>query len=60
MLQDLDNQQSRSIKLEGSMRLSDNLRLSINGWLFKSDEPQDTLYWLRRDDYLALQLSYYF
>lgn len=60
VLQDLDNQQSRSIKLEGSMRLSDNLRLSINGWLFKSDEPQDTLYWLRRDDYLALQLSYYF
>lgn len=60
VLQDLDNQQSRSIKLEGSMRLSDNLRLSINGWLFKSDDPQDTLYWLRRDDYLALQLSYYF
>lgn len=60
VLQDLDQQQSRSIKLEGSMRLSDNLRLSINGWLFKSDNPQDTLYFLRRDDYLALQLSYYF
>jgi FimV-like protein len=60
VLQDLDQRQSRSLKLEGSLRLTDSLRLSVNGWLFQSNNPQDALYWLRRDDYLALQLTYFF
>ncbi|MDP5459035.1 FimV family protein [Alishewanella sp. SMS8] len=60
VLQDLDERQSRSIKLEGSRRLTDSLRLSINAWLFQSEQINDPLYWLQRDDYLSLQLSYYF
>ena len=60
VLQDLDQRQSRSIKLEGALRLTDSLRLSLNGWLFQSNNPQDALFWLRRDDYLALQLTYFF
>ncbi len=60
LLQDLDNSQSRSVKLEGSLRLADNLRLSVDAWLFDSEQMTDALYWLRRDDYLSLQLTYYF
>lgn len=60
VLQDLDNKQSRSMKLEGSTRLSDNMRLSVHAWLFQTDDPFDRLYLLKRDDYIALQLSYYF
>ncbi|WP_189482400.1 FimV/HubP family polar landmark protein [Alishewanella tabrizica] len=60
VLQDLDNKQSRSMKLEGSTRLSDSMRLSVHAWLFQTDDPLDRLFLLKRDDYIALQLSYYF
>ncbi|WP_333607571.1 FimV/HubP family polar landmark protein [Arsukibacterium sp.] len=60
VLQDLDYKNSRSIKLEGALRLTDSLRLSINGWVFSSQQPAEPLYLLRRDDYLALLLDYYF
>lgn len=60
VLQDLDHQNSRTIKLEGTLRLTDSLRLSIHGWVFSSQQPLDPIYLLRRDDYLALLLDYYF
>tara|TARA_R110002126_G_scaffold54341_8_gene147162 strand:- start:1800 stop:3491 length:1692 start_codon:yes stop_codon:yes gene_type:complete len=60
VLQDLDRNNSRSAKLEASMRLTNSLRLRLNGWLFQSDDISDVLYNLRHDDYIELSLDYYF
>ncbi len=60
VLQDLDRSDSRSARLEASMRLTNSLRLRLNGWLFQSDDVSDVLYNLRRDDYIELSLDYYF
>ncbi|MAD73499.1 MAG: hypothetical protein CML20_01620 [Rheinheimera sp.] len=60
VLQDLDRSDSRSARLEASMRLTNSLRLRLNGWLFQSDDVTDVLYNLRRDDYIELSLDYYF
>lgn len=60
VLQDLDRSDSRSAKIEGSMRLGNNLRLRLNAWLFQAEDPTDVLYNLRRDDHLELSLDYYF
>ncbi|MDP5150682.1 FimV/HubP family polar landmark protein [Rheinheimera baltica] len=60
LVQDLDNSASKSVKLEASMRLSNTLRLRIDAWLFQSNLPSDTLYFIRHDDYFQLSLDYYF
>jgi hypothetical protein len=60
VLQDLDRSESRSARLEASMRLTNSLRLRLNAWLFQADDVSDVLYNLRRDDYLELSLDYYF
>lgn len=60
LVQDLDNSDSRSGKIEASMRLSNNLRLSLDAWFFQSDTVWEPLYYIRRDDYLQLSLDYYF
>jgi FimV-like protein len=58
--QDLDNSDSRSGKLEASMRLSNNLRLRLDAWFFSSRLPGEPLYFIRQDDYMQLSLDYYF
>ncbi|HEX5794159.1 MAG TPA: hypothetical protein VFY01_12850, partial [Rheinheimera sp.] len=60
IVQDLDNSDNRSGKIEASMRLANNLRLRFDAWLFQSDTVWDPLYYIRRDDYLQLSLDYYF
>src|SRR5690606_33403725 len=60
LVQDLDNSDSRSGKIEASMRLSNNLRLRLDAWFFQSDTSWEPLYYIRRDDYLQLSLDYYF
>jgi FimV-like protein len=60
VLQDLDRSNSRSAKIEASMRLSNSIRLRLNGWLFQANDSTDLLYNLRQDDYLELSLDYYF
>lgn len=59
-LQDLDRSSSRTGYLEVSTRLSDRFRLRLDGWFFDSDEPDDLVYWLRRDSFIQLTLEYYF
>lgn len=59
MMQDLHNSNSRSGKLEASMRLSNSLRLRLDAWFFKSQLTSDPLYFIRRDDYLQLSLDFY-
>ena len=58
--QDLDNSDSRTGKLEASMRLSNSLRLRLDAWFFSSSLPDDMLYFIRQDDYIQLSLDYYF
>jgi FimV-like protein len=60
VLQDVDRSNSRSAKIEASMRLTNSMRLRLNAWLFQADDPADLLYNLRQDDYLELSLDYYF
>lgn len=59
-VQDLDMSSSRSGFIEASSRISDNVKWRFDAWLFSTDEPTDTLYTLRRDDYVELSLEYYF
>ena len=60
IIQDMDRSSSRSAYLEASTRLSDRFRLRVDGWFFDSKEPDDLVYWLRKDDYIQLTLEYYF
>ncbi len=60
VLQDLDHSGSQSGKLEASMRLSNSLRLRLDAWFFRSSQPTEPTYFIRRDDYLQLSLDYYF
>lgn len=60
VIQDLDRSSSRSAYLEASTRLSDRFRLKVDGWFFASQDPDDLVYWLRKDDYIQLTLEYYF
>lgn len=60
LVQDLDNSDSRTARLEASMRLSNNLRLRLDAWWFQSNTMTDPLYFIRYDDYLQLSLDYYF
>jgi len=60
IMQDLDDSQSQSGKLEASMRLSNSLRLQLDAWFFRSQLSTDPLYYIRRDDFIQLSLDYYF
>lgn len=60
ILQDLDHSSSQSGKLEASMRLSNSLRIRLDAWFFRSDQPTEPGYMIRNDDYLQLSLDYFF
>lgn len=60
MVQDLDEQGSRSAFVEASSRINDHWRWSFDAWFFTSDAPQDPVYAIRRDDFAQLSLEYYF
>ena len=48
-------------QLETSRRLGDNMRISLEGWAFFDIGPDDYyLYSIRKDDFVRLQLFYYF
>lgn len=59
-VQDLDSTSSYSAFVEASARINDNWKWRVDAWLFSSDEPQDTVFLLRRDDYVQFSLEYYF
>lgn len=58
--QDLEHQDSRSGMIEASHRISDNVTVSLDAWFFQSEEPQDLSYSLRQDDFVQLNVSFYF
>lgn len=46
--------------IEASHRLAESWLLSIDGRFFNSDDEQDPLYSLRRDDHIQLNLEWFF
>ena len=57
---DLDGK-GNVLQFEASRRLSDNIRIFLEGWAFFDAEPGDYyLYSIREDDFIRLQLFYYF
>jgi hypothetical protein len=57
---DLDNK-GNVLRIEASRRLTDNIKLFVEGWAFFDTEPDDYyLYSIRDDDFIRLQLFYYF
>lgn len=57
--QDLDGP-SRALGIEGSRRFGDNWLLSLELRVFLDQPENDPLYSFREDDYLQLELTYYF
>ncbi len=57
---DLDNR-GNVLQLEGSRRLTDSISLEFESWAFFNTEPGDYyLHSIRDDDFVRLQLLYYF
>ena len=51
---------NRSGLIEASTRLGDNMKLALEAWWFESDNQRSAMYYINRDDFLALKLNYYF
>ncbi len=58
--QDLEDNDSRFLSIEGSTRLSDSIRVSLNAYLFNANDPSDPLFFFRNDDLIQLDLTYHF
>ena len=57
---DLDNN-GNVLRVEASRRLTDSIKISVEGWAFFDTEPTDYyLNSIRDDDFLRLQFFYYF
>jgi hypothetical protein len=50
----------RIYSIEASRRLTDNWKLSVEGRIFSGVRPATPFYSLRNDDYLQIELAYYF
>lgn len=59
-VQDLDRSEGRSGFVEASSRISDNWKWRFDAWFFSSDDMTDVVYQFRRDDFVQLNLEYYF
>ncbi len=58
--QDLDYNSVRSGRIEASARIDNNWKWRANAWWFNSDEPDDFLYFIRKDDFVEVAIEYYF
>ena len=56
---DIDNQE-RILSLEASTRLSDNWKINIDGRIFSNSKATSLLYNFRNDDYVQIELQYYY
>lgn len=59
-VQDLDNSGSFSGFVEASSRINDNWKWSVDAWFFDAESPQDVIYSFQKDDFVQLNLEYYF
>lgn len=60
VIQDLEHSSSRSAYIEASSRINDNWKWRLDAWLFTSDQIDEPVYKLRRDDFLEFGVEYYF
>jgi len=51
---------SNSFSVEASRRLYDSFKLNLEARFFNSSDPQDLSYSLRKDDYVQMNLAWYF
>ncbi|WP_143870524.1 hypothetical protein [Catenovulum sediminis] len=58
--QDLDYSQSRSLFIEGSTRIGDSTKLTLDMWLFASEDMQDLAYSFRNEDFVQLSVEWYY
>ncbi len=58
--QDLDDSKSRYWSFEGSTRLTESIRLSLNAYVFNAESQDDPLIFFRDDDFIQLELTYHF
>lgn len=59
VMDDLDHS-SLIATLEASRRLSETVKLQLKGYLFGSRDEEDPVFALRQDDFVKLEVSYYF
>ncbi len=57
--QDLDASEN-AMRIEASRRIGSHWRLSLEAWLFLNAEPGSIQHSLRDDDFVRLELAYYF
>jgi hypothetical protein len=53
-------QSSNAMRLEASRRIGDNWRISLEAWGFLDAAEEDPLVAFKHDDFIRLQLAYYF
>lgn len=51
---------SYSGRLQASKRLGERYKLSLEAWVFNSNEKADPLYYIQNDDMININLDYYF
>ncbi|MCP5078820.1 MAG: hypothetical protein GY951_12295 [Psychromonas sp.] len=54
------NYMSYSGRLQASKRIGERYKLSLEAWVFNSNEAADPLYYYQHDDMVNLNLDYYF
>jgi hypothetical protein len=59
VVQDLDTS-ARSVFLESSRRFSDHLKATIEARIFNGQPDDDPAYYLRDDDFIQLEMAYWF
>jgi len=59
LIQDLDSS-TRALSLEASCRIGSNWKLSLQAWGFFDPPGDDLLYNVRDDEFLQVELAYYF
>ncbi|WP_394209918.1 hypothetical protein [Enterovibrio calviensis] len=57
---DLDDTDSMTVRLESSGRFSNDWSWTVTGWMFNSDNVTDPIYFLKRDDFVEAEVSWYF
>jgi hypothetical protein len=59
LIQDMDSP-ARALSIEASRRFGSNWKLSLQAWGFLDSPADDPLFNVRDDDFLLLELAYYF
>ncbi|CAH9052479.1 hypothetical protein PSECIP111854_00978 [Pseudoalteromonas sp. CIP111854] len=60
LVQDLDDKDTVSGRLEISSRINDSWRWRVEGWLFQADSVDEITFFARKDDFLQFSIEYYF